>query len=257
MHIKTVTIIGTGNVANVLGRLLLKKGITIHEIYGRNTKLAEELAIMLQTKVCNNIKHLNINSDLTIICVADNAISEIAAQIQANNIVHTAGSVPMHILHETGDSYGVLYPLQSLRANNTTLPAIPFLINANTPELTEKLIDLGKTIGESAIVCNDEQRKAMHLAAVFANNFTNFMYICAMDICNKHQMPFEIMLPLLYETAHRITPTQLPTVLQTGPAIRGDNATLLKHHEMLLHDEDLKTIYKQLSDAILKRFHIK
>ncbi len=253
MHINNVTIIGTGNVANVLGRLMLNKGITIKEVYGRSMEQAAQLALQLNTNACNSVAQLQPNSDLYLICVTDNAIEAIANQLRFNNIVHTAGSLSMNVLQQTGNSYGVFYPLQSLRANNSILPDIPFLIDASTNTLKEQLLALGNTIGVSANIYGNEQRMAMHLAAVFSSNFTNFMYICAQDICNKHNVPFSTILPLICETATRIAPTQLPTTLQTGPAIRNDTLTIKKHIDLIGTDKNLLTLYQSLSAAIQDR----
>jgi predicted short-subunit dehydrogenase-like oxidoreductase (DUF2520 family) len=253
MLINNVTIIGTGNVAHVLGKLMLNKGITIKQVYGRTKVLTTQLATQLKAAACNHVQQLQPNSDLYLICVADNAVEEIASQISFNNIAHTAGSLSKDVLKQTSQHYGVLYPLQSIRANNPILPNIPFLIDASTRTLQYQLLALGNTIGTNTVICGDEQRLAMHLAAVFSSNFTNFMYICAQDICNTYNVPFNTILPLIYETANRITPTQLPNNLQTGPAIRNDNKTMQKHMDMIASNKHLRTLYQSLSAAIQER----
>lgn len=251
MIINKITIIGTGNVAHVLGKLFLANGINIVEVYGRCINKATALANILQATPNTNLATLSNQTHLFLVCIKDTALPQFALNFTPTNIpiVHTAGSVAMQVLKPASKNIGVFYPLQSLLSNMELIPQIPFLITANNTILEHALLNLAAAIKSNAQIINCENRQAMHLAAVFSNNFTNYMYYCAQQLCNTHQVNFAMLQPLITETANRLL-HHLPSTLQTGPALRGDAATQKKHITMLSPNTLLQRVYRNISNAI-------
>ena len=163
----------------------------------------------------------------------------------------------MEIFKDTFPHYGVLYPLQTFskkkRANFTN---IPLLIEANTPENLKRLRQLAELLSQNVKEFSSEQRKWMHLAAVFACNFSNFMYAAAEDLLKTKEMDFSLLHPLIKETAKNAT-THSPKILQSGPAIREDRPVLETHLEMLNINKNLRELYRNTTNAIIIDKHKK
>ena len=167
-------------------------------------------------------------------------------------ILHTAGSIPMSVLHECGaKKYGVLYPMQTVSKNNVVpLDDVTTFIEGCDEAVAAQVEALARTISNKVVYATSEQRSYLHVAAVFACNFSNAVYNMAAELLEKHGLPFEAMLPLIDEAArkvHRMSPTQA----QTGPARRGDENVMKAHKAML--DDELAAIYSLLSDYIKRR----
>ncbi|MGV3459410.1 MAG: Rossmann-like and DUF2520 domain-containing protein [Flavobacterium sp.] len=243
-----VTVIGSGNVAQHLINAFAKAdSVNIAQAFARNAK---NLAHLLPAeKIISNLSELK-ETDVYIIAVADNAIAEISAQLLFDNklVVHTSGSMPMEELNAT-NRRGVLYPLQTFSKDKALdFRNIPICLESESAEDYEVLVTLAGTISGSIYNVDSGQRKALHVAAVFASNFTNHMYTMASDICNEHSLPFDILKPLIAETAAKVQELE-PAKAQTGPAIRHDSKTIAAHLEML-SDEQQKNIYKAITQAI-------
>jgi predicted short-subunit dehydrogenase-like oxidoreductase (DUF2520 family) len=166
--------------------------------------------------------------------------------------VHTAGSVPMNVLDKVSVSNGVLYPLQTLRKEMTDVGDVPLLVNGNTVENTAIIESLARSISNNVSIANDEQRLKLHVAAVIVSNFTNHLYALAEDFCNKENVDFKMLLPLIQQTAARLK-DHAATDVQTGPAIRNDVFTLDKHLRILTGYPKLKYVYLKLTDSIMSR----
>ncbi len=246
-----VTIIGSGNTATVLGRLLKNKNHVINEIAGRNEPAVKTLAENLNAAACFDLKKLNKNSDVFIIAVKDDALAEIAAQLKLNKkiAVHTAGSVPVNVLEKTAENYGVLYPLQSLRKELNYLPDIPFLIDGNNAFAKENMYALAASISKSVSVADDETRLKYHVSAVIVSNFTNHLFALAKNYCDENKTDFKLLLPLIEETVNRLHYYN-PSDMQTGPAVRNDKKTMQKHLQLLNKFPQLKNIYELMSKSI-------
>lgn len=253
-----VIILGSGNTATVLGKLLVSKGYNIQQVWSRQYNHAQQLASQLDALAISSLQDISNRADLCIMAVADSAIGEVAHQLKLKKkiLVHTAGSVSMHILQNSSPNYGVLYPLQSLRKEMAMLPDIPFLIDGNSSEVTEILLELAETLSDRAEQANDEQRMQMHLAAVLVSNFTNHLYAHAETFCKDHQLNFHLLQPMITEVAARLTEIS-PFKLQTGPARRNDLATVEKHIALLSGNPQLQLLYKTLSDSIWQMYHKK
>ncbi|QEC66450.1 DUF2520 domain-containing protein [Panacibacter ginsenosidivorans] len=246
-----IVLIGSGNVATVLGKSLKEAGHNIAAIVSRNKEHAMELARILQADSTTDIKHIYTDADLYIIAVADNAVKEVAESlhIQGKIVVHTSGAVSKDILRNVTKNYGVLYPLQSLRKEINYKPVIPLLIDSNNPETLNAIRLLAESISSKVAVANDEQRLKLHVAAVMAANFSNHLYTLTVDYCSRENIPFYMLIPLIQETAIRLNEFA-PKDTQTGPAIRGDYTTIQKHLELLADYPQLKSLYESISKSI-------
>ena len=246
-----IVLIGTGNTATVLGRKLKKAGHNIVQVFGRNSKDASELAYELDTESTNYWNVVNKNADLYILAVSDIAVEEVFHELQLTDktVVHTAASVSKEVLKEGSGHYGVLYPLQSLKKDMGYLPEIPVVIDASDKKTLNMLDVLAHTISDRVVEAGDETRLKLHLAAVMVNNFTNHLYALIEKYCKDEGLDFYLLLPLIQETAARLEDAS-PSKTQTGPAIRGDDATIEKHLDLLNKYPQLKKIYELFTESI-------
>jgi len=225
----SVLLIGKGNVATHL----------------RNTFLSIDNIVFTQisSRDLTNIP----KADITIIAVTDDAIAEVSSKIKNPLVVHTSGACSINELKNTTNK-GVFYMLQTFSLEKKVeLNEVPFCLEAENKKDEDQLKELANLLSKKIYTVKSEQRKALHVAAVFVNNFTNYMYKIGNDICKEHQVPFDILLPLIKETASKIE-TLLPEKAQTGPAIRNDKKTI-KNHLDLLNIEQQK-IYKMITKSI-------
>ncbi|PIQ14970.1 MAG: hypothetical protein COW67_10945 [Flavobacteriales bacterium CG18_big_fil_WC_8_21_14_2_50_32_9] len=253
---KKITIIGSGNVATILSKVFVNKGFSINQVFSKSKInaeiLIEKLAANQQIKITDNIAEIDDTSDIYIVCVKDDAIATVVNQILFKDklIVHTSGSVDITVFNGF-NQFGVFYPLQTFsKDKDTDVANVPFCIEGNTNQTTQLLIDLASSISKKVYEINSEQRKTLHLAAVFACNFTNYMYSIAEEITTKNNINFEVLKPLIQETAKKIE-FQSPKEAQTGPAKRKDQQTINKHLAMLENNPN-KELYKLITDLIQK-----
>lgn len=247
-----IVIIGSGNVAAVLGRKFKAAGHTILQIYSRNASAASELAYEWDTESTNYISLINKNADVYLVTVNDDAIATVAKELllPGKIVAHTAASVPKEILKTVTAHYGVFYPLQSLRKEMSYSPDVPVFFDGSD-ELTKKKLELlAHSIAKEKVTeAGDDARLKLHVAAVVVSNFTNHMYVIAEEYCRKEGLDFRQLLPLIEETASRIKDIS-PRQAQTGPAIRHDSETIHKHLELLKQHPQLKNLYILLTESI-------
>ena len=247
-----IVIIGSGNVAAVLGRKFKAAGHTILQIYSRNASAASELAYEWDTESTNYISLINKNADVYLVTVNDDAIATVAKELllPGKIVAHTAASVPKEILKTVTAHYGVFYPLQSLRKEMNYSPDVPVFFDGSD-ELTKKKLELlAHSIAKEKVTeAGDDARLKLHVAAVVVSNFTNHMYVMAEEYCRKEGLDFRQLLPLIEETASRIKDIS-PRQAQTGPAIRHDSETIHKHLELLKKHPQLKNLYILLTESI-------
>lgn len=250
-----VVLIGSGNVATVLGRLVKSAGHIITEVVSRNIVHAQILADELNAEANDNFKKINAGAGIYIVAVADNAINDAIVSLQLQNklIVHTAGSVSKNILKKVSNNYGVLYPLQSMRKEARHIPVIPLFIDGSSTGVTAAIRNFAKSISASVVYADDKERAKLHLCGVIVSNFTNHLYALTADYCEKEGTDFSILAPLIMEVANR-TKEYAPENMQTGPAVRGDTATVDKHLQLLTGYPQLQKIYLQFTEGILQ-FH--
>ncbi|MDP4237902.1 MAG: DUF2520 domain-containing protein [Bacteroidota bacterium] len=250
-----VVLIGSGSVATHLGLALQAKGVIISQVYSRNIKNAETLSEKLNTSFITDISDIYKDADIYFYALTDNAFKSILRKIEMPEgiQVHTAGCIPMGEFEGFTTKFGVLYPLQTFsKDKQVDFSQIPICIEASDLEVQKKLLEIGNLLSNKTYIINSEQRKKIHLAAVFACNFTNYMYDVASKILEDSGFLFEIIQPLIAETAEKIK-TMNPYEAQTGPAVRMDKKTISKHLSMLNKRPDLKKIYKILTKNIYIR----
>ncbi len=247
-----IILIGSGNVAAVLGRKFKAAGHIISQIYSRNAAAATELAYEWDSESTNYKSTIQKNADVYIIAVNDNAIAEVIEDLAlAGKIVaHTAASVSKEVLKNVSQHYGVFYPLQSLRKEMMVTPEVPIFIDASDDITHTVLSMLAASISPNHVAdATGDVRMKLHVAAVIVNNFTNHLYLLAADYCRKEGLDFKQLLPLIEETALRLK-TTAPQDAQTGPAIRHDGETIQKHLTVLESHPALKNIYVLLTESI-------
>ncbi len=247
-----VVIIGTGNVAHVLGDTFISAGHEIVEIAGRNNDKVKSLATFFSCGECVDLTKLNQSADIYLIAVADGSIEAVAQKIRLTDriIVHTAGSVNKNVLQNCSSNYGVIYPLQSLRKGLNHKPVIPVLIDAINEITKSQLRSFTETWSNQIQYASDDERLKTHLAAVVVNNFTNHLYTITDQYCKEEKLNFSLLYPLIEETVHRIKFFP-PSTVQTGPAIRHDFITIEKHLSILSNHHYLRELYKILSSNII------
>ena len=247
-----VVIIGTGNVAHVLGDSMVAAGHEIIEIAGRNPDHVKSLADIFQCHANDNLGKINLTADLYLIAVADNSIEAVAKNIRVYDrvVVHTAGSVFKDVLHECSENFGVIYPLQSLRKGLNHKPIIPVLIEGNNDLAKETIKTFAETWASTVQFATDEERLKTHVAAVVVNNFTNHLLTIADQYCKEEKLNFSLLYPLIEETVHRLQ-FFAPSTVQTGPAIRHDFVTIEKHLSILANHHFLRELYKMFSSNIM------
>jgi predicted short-subunit dehydrogenase-like oxidoreductase (DUF2520 family) len=243
-----VVIIGSGNVAQHLIKAFAKsKKIDVIQVFSRQK---EALTHLLDShKITTDFNDL-VQVDLYIIAVSDDAIASVSSQLPFENrlVVHTSGSVSIDALDKKNRN-GILYPLQTFsKKADVDFSQIPLCLESDNEADFEFLKEVAEMISNNIYKINSEQRKALHVAAVFVNNFVNNLYQMGIEICTENNVPFDILKPLIQETANKVM-TLSPNEAQTGPAIRNDEQTIAKHLDFLL-DENKKNIYKILTQSI-------
>ena len=249
-----IVLIGAGNVATRLGIALQKAGYPVLQVYSRTEESASALAAALSADCTVVPDEIRRDADLYIVALKDAVLRQLAPVLVKGReqalFVHTAGSMPMDLWKGLAKRYGVLYPMQTFsKQREVDFSAVPFFIEASAPEEMELLRRMAVRLGSKVYEATSEQRRHLHLAAVFACNFANHMYALSSHILEKQGIPFEVMLPLIDETAakvHELSPAQA----QTGPAVRYDENVINKHLEMLAGEESLRKLYEKISKSI-------
>jgi predicted short-subunit dehydrogenase-like oxidoreductase (DUF2520 family) len=248
-----IVILGSGNVAAVLGRKFKAAGHRILQVISRNASAASKLAYEWDTESSNYPSIAKPNADIYIIAVSDDAIDDVINNIKLPKkvVVHTAASVSKDILKNVTDHYGVFYPLQSLHKEDVTdLPEAPIFFDGSDDLTKKKLEALANSISPQHVAqAGDDARLKLHVAAVFVNNFTNYLYALAENYCTKEGIDFKELFPLIEETALRIKNIS-PSRSQTGPAIRHDEETIQKHLLLLRSQPEMKKVYEFLTESI-------
>jgi predicted short-subunit dehydrogenase-like oxidoreductase (DUF2520 family) len=254
IHGPKIAIVGTGKVAQRLAKRLKAKGVAIAQVYGRNGDAARQLADDLHCEWTSDMGDLAPDTDWLLIAVSDDAIATVAAQLSEAVplalATHTSGATPGAVLGQYFRRYGVFYPLQSFSVDRQPVwSKIPFCVDAFLPEDTIFLKKMAKIVGNRVYQVNDQQRATLHVAAVFANNFTNHCFSIAEKILDGDDLPFEMLHPLMEETLAKAL-ADSPAKMQTGPAIRGDEATMQRHLELLKAHKGWGAIYRDISEDI-------
>ena len=249
-----VTLIGAGNLATQLGKSLKKAGVIISQVYSRTEDSARTLGELLEAEWLTDIKALRDEADIYIFSVKDSVLCELISEVCKSRgdklFLHTAGSMPMSCFEGKALHYGVFYPMQTFsKTKDVDFERIPVFIEGNSIETEDVIRSLANKLTQRVIRLSSADRKYLHLAAVWACNFTNYCYTVASDILGETGIPFDVMLPLINETTEKIQKIS-PKEAQTGPAVREDRNVMSKQLELMNGKEDLQELYKMLSKGI-------
>lgn len=254
-----VSFIGSGNLAWHLAPAFDNTDFAVKEVFSPNRKHAKALAERLyQAEVKTSLDFSESTSSIFILAVSDDAIEEIAQEIALPGnaiLAHTSGSQPLSALgYAATANIGVLYPLQTFSKNKKVdFRDVPFFIESENAETEKVLMAMARAVSRKVYKSSSENRKALHVAAVFASNFTNHMLTIAQEILEDHDLDLELLKPLIVETINK-SMTIGPGDAQTGPASRGDVEILDQHFEFLQHDKKIAEIYRVISQHILDRY---
>ena len=253
-----ISFIGAGRVAYHLAKALGSQH-QIVQICSRTFENAEWISLQVQAQAISNFENINADIDLMIIAVSDQSIKSVIEQISPFLkdvcIVHTSGSTHLNVLAKTHDKCGVFYPLQTFSLEREIdWKNTPLFIEATNKKDLGNLLHLANSLSNKVYSYDSEQRLSLHLAAVFACNFSNYCYDMAKEIVDAKHVDFSLLYPLIQETANKAVANN-PKDMQTGPAMRGDENIIQMHTNMLMQDqrEDLKYVYQLLSQQILER----
>lgn len=259
-----IVLIGSGNVATQLGRALRDKGFRILQIYSRTRSHAEELAGKLglpdvSAGVTDDLAAVRADAAFYFICVPDRHIVDIIGGLPTGlpgMVVHTSGTTPMGVFADYPGAYGVFYPVQTFsKSKNISFDQIPLALEASCPDSYLRLETLAGKLSQKVFACDSVQRKAIHVAAVFACNFTNHLYTLAESLLQDQNLDFDLIRPLIRETADKAMQSS-PETVQTGPAIRGDIPVLEQHLKFLEYvfpsDPRIRELYILISSMIMK-----
>jgi predicted short-subunit dehydrogenase-like oxidoreductase (DUF2520 family) len=243
-----VVLIGSGNVAQHLIKVLhTSTSVSLVQAFARRKEALTHL--LTENLITSSYKEI-VEADIYIISVTDNAIAEVATNLpfQDRLVVHTSGSSELSML-DSKNRKGVFYPLQTFsKSKEIDFSSIPLCLEAENETDLQLLEQLANTITQKNYRISSEQRKSLHVAAVFVCNFVNHMYTIGNQICEDNKVPFEILHPLIQETAQKIL-TLSPIEAQTGPALRKDTKTIHKHLEFI-QNSDYNEIYQLLTQSI-------
>jgi predicted short-subunit dehydrogenase-like oxidoreductase (DUF2520 family) len=254
-----LSFIGSGNLAWHLAPAFENAGYVVTEVYSRNPRRAEDLTGRLyQAEVKANLDFSKSASKVFFIAASDDAIEEIAEEIvlpDESFLVHTSGSRPLDVLQYAAiENTAVFYPLQTFSKNKRIdFKTVPIFVESSNDETSKVIMTMGKAISGDVRKISSTERQALHVAAVFASNFSNHMLTLAKDVLQKNNLNFDLLRPLITETFNKSLANG-PDRSQTGPAMRGDLEILDRHIEFLKDDKTMAEIYKIVSQDILDRY---
>lgn len=259
MNRKTnIVIIGTGNVAyNVAHSLGSSKTVNLLQVFNhKNSKGAKQFSKELDCNLVTKYSDITVHADLYIIAVKDDVIAEVVKNLVplklTGIVVHTSGSVDISVLKSTSQNIGVYYPLETFyKGANINWEITPLLIEGNNKPVETKLNHLAKLVSKKVKVVNSKNRLQIHLAAVFACNFTNAMYVSAYEIIENSlsKKDTELLLPIMQHSFQKLQKVH-PVKAQTGPAMRDDKLVMKKHLDVIKNNKQLTQVYTTLSDLI-------
>lgn len=252
-------IIGAGNLATHLGKALMAAGHEVPQVYSRTMQSAQTLASVLGAEPVTDIRLVRDDADLYVFSVKDSALEGLVAELFGSwhtgvsgdkVFLHTAGSMPMDVFGGKAAHYGVLYPMQTFsRQREVDFGEIPCFVEGNDEYALERIESVARQISRKVYRLPGEDRKYLHLAAVFACNFVNHCYALGERVLGEHGIPFEVMLPLVDETARKVHEMR-PVEAQTGPAVRYDANVLGRQAALLDGDPATRQLYEAMSQSI-------
>ena len=250
-----VCFIGAGNLATHLSVALQNSGMNIVQVYSRTEASAKQLASRLNTDYTISSDEIEADVDIYFIAIKDAAFQEVLATINFKNklVVHCSGSLPLSVLSDYSNNIGVLYPLQTFTKNREVMfHNIPLFVEANSKENENLLLSVARRISGSVQLIGSDERRSLHISAVFACNFVNHLYTIAADYLNSKSISFEVLRPLVLETALKVQEME-PDKAQTGPAVRFDKNIISSHLKELEAVSNYAELYNWISKSIFDR----
>lgn len=269
-----IVLIGAGNLATHLGKALHAAGHDMLQVFSRTMQSAETLASLLDAEPLTDIAQVRDDADVYVFSVKDSALPQLVAQLcrhEADGLgedgavnalrkakkgelervfLHTAGSMPMSVFKGMAQHYGVLYPMQTFsKQREVDFSIIPCFVEANDEFAQKQIEGLAREISGRVYQLSSEDRKYLHLSAVFACNFANHCYAISQELLEEHGIPFDVMLPLINETAAKVHEMK-PKDAQTGPAVRYDENVIGKQSKLLENHPHFKKVYDSMSKSI-------
>ena len=248
--------IGAGNLATHLSKAFKNRGFEISQVYSRTQLSAKELAATLSVNYTTSADEIDLNADIYFVALKDSALDEVLSQINFGNklVVHCSGSLPLSMLEKYSENIGVFYPLQTFsKSRDVVFKEIPVFIESNSDKNEELLLQLAREISDSVSIIDSDRRKTLHISAVFACNFVNYFYSVAVDILKSKDIPFDVLKPLIRETAEKVQEMH-PEKAQTGPAVRFDESIIKAHLNELNEFPDYRKLYKSISKSIFEHY---
>ena len=248
-----IVFIGAGNVSVCLSQAMKAAGFSIIRVFSRTMESARMLGEMLACDFVTETEQIRPDADIYIFSVKDDILPDITAKIPANKglWLHTAGSVPADVFKGYTERYGVIYPVQTLsKSRETDFRKVPLVIEGNTEACEKEILNIAERISEKVYPMTSEKRKYLHLAAVFACNFSNHMHRIATRILEEQGIDRHVLQPLIDETANKLY-AMSPAKAQTGPAVRYDRY-VIDRHIALLDDPEIRNLYELISKNIHK-----
>lgn len=255
MNAVPITLIGAGNVGTHLAKRLSETGYRLTQVFSRDRAKAQALADTVGAVAINQFSEIFPHTGLYLLAVRDDVIAETArrlleAGVSEGLFAHTSGATPASILQPYAKRFGIFYPLQTFSPQRMPdFSEIPVCIQASTPEDEILLKSMAERIGKQAVSMGEQKRIALHVAAVFVNNFSNYLYRTGQRILEQENLDFELLLPLIRETAEKVRHLP-PEAAQTGPAVRGDEQTITRHLEYLRGMPEESKLYEMFTKLI-------
>jgi predicted short-subunit dehydrogenase-like oxidoreductase (DUF2520 family) len=255
--IQKIVLIGAGKLATNLAFTLEKKGFTILQVYNRSREPGIKLTQKVSSLYIGDISELTDQADLYALAVSDSALQELSGRIHLKDqmIIHFSGTADINILKGASSNYGVLYPPQTFTMQPSAgFLNIPLCIETNNKNSEKSLSAFAATLSDKLFKVNSSQRKIIHLSAIFAGNFTNFMYAIAEDLLTGNNLPMTLLEPIIEKTKANAVQKNIFS-LQTGPAIREDIEMIKAHLNILSDRPEFKEIYRLISESIINYKH--
>lgn len=253
-NIERIVIVGAGNLATNLGEALRREGRGVEQVFSRTRESAAALAERLGCAYTTSLEDIISDADLYIVSVKDEVVGEVARKVAERAgdgiVVHTAGSIPMSVFGETHARHGVLYPMQTFSKQKIVdFRELSIFVEASDEDTLAALEHFARMLTDNVYRLDSEQRRYLHLAAVFACNFANHCFTLADDVLASQGLPFNVMMPLIRETVGKLA-VMAPRDAQTGPAARGD-LNVIEAQRQLISNELSLTVYDAMTNGIL------
>lgn len=252
MKQQKVTIIGSGNVAEAFARALHSSAAEVVQVYARNRERGEAVAAIAGAQYCSEPQQLKA-ADIYLLCVSDRAIAEVAASLpfaEGAIVAHTAGCGTLEMLPQSARR-AIIYPFQTFSVGRAVdFSKIYLFIEAEDEATHNQATEFALTLSPNVADADALLRSKIHLVGVLASNFVNNMYATAAEVLEGAGLSFDVVAPIITEVAAKAVASADPAAVQTGPAVRGDKATMARHRELIGDNELLKTIYDKISENI-------